>query len=257
MDKLRTFPSSAPEADLTQASGSRQAPAAVLEITAPCTCIGVDVPGVGHRHSVDCPRGRIWPYAAAVSPFELVDLGDSYLEEENRRNALLIKLLFASRALAKSRLVPMDESDSRSGNFCLECGMGEHLGVQPHTATCLTGGVLSVIAELVRPFSVKNSNEKEEALVSEPEADPSVSAVEQPGAQGDGIRTGLEQQAVEIVRTVVTKLYSRAINLDGTGDYRSLLVDEEELLGWAKTLNACDRLRDQAGSSESDSAVTE
>jgi hypothetical protein len=257
MDKPRTAPiSSALEADPPEGEHTQST-------AETCNCQPVDVPGVGPIHSLKCPTRDVkvvedWPFPRQQNPVSVAlrALVSQLDREREHRETLMIQLLFKARNLAAKQIWYEDLNGGQADPYCIECKMGENLGVLRHTASCLTGQVLDVIDALCALPSENNSKKKEEALVLEPEADRSVSAdLEQPGAAGDGIRSAPMQQAVEIVRTVVTQLYTKEIRQHRDTAFRNLLVHEEDLISWAKTLMHCDAIAERRGMDASDSPL--
>ncbi len=167
----------------------------------PCTCHGVDMPGVGVRHLSSCPmaqsasgsthgpavaRGRA--YVAGETPealhrfldeecgdltgasFDAVErarIADSAAgERKTRRDELLTHLLIAARIKAQRDLQRVPNFADRAGVICAECkqfGVGAHV---EHLATCGTGRILGVLADLCETVA---SNRKEAAAGGEVE----------------------------------------------------------------------------------------
>lgn len=156
-------------------------------------CVGSDLPGVGFVHSADCPctsspvrsgRGSVDGEVPVPQPLRNLAGGvtyDSDLSAENleRRDGLMAQLVFAARALAARNLIDVSPFDARFSLAeprirCAECHMEEHAGKLVHTATCRTGRVSGIIADLMKTLDV-NPTEKE-------------AAEGETGCVGDGIR---------------------------------------------------------------------
>ena len=109
-------------------------------------CSGIDSPEVGFVHAADCP----------LSPCHVTTLDgirSRAFPEAFRailREGLLARLLFDSRNLALSRL--RDQGFPFVGRQCLECGGSESPNIRlHHHASCLVGGVLKLVDELIAP----------------------------------------------------------------------------------------------------------
>jgi len=140
-------------------------------------CVGVDMPGIGHTHGPDCPamaRRAQLPEtladfasesacrdAAQVLGKEVreliaeIDASISAIDaRRTARESLFAQLLFAARDLAERNLRPSHVLAEYKGEEirtagCSECFMSEHLGRLQHTATCKTGRVLRIVADLM------------------------------------------------------------------------------------------------------------
>jgi len=140
-------------------------------------CQGVDVPGVGHTHSPECPamarraklpeplRSFVTDEAAFIAARQIAQETRELIAEihdkmsgmearRDRRETLLAELIFASRALAQRNIqrgLSARFADPLGPELtsCAECLMVEHQGRLPHTATCRTGRVLRIQADLI------------------------------------------------------------------------------------------------------------
>lgn len=166
---------------------------------APFCCAGVDLPGVGHVHSDDCPyhggpagmlggpiaHGR--PYVAGEVPEPLrslvegADLSARDFErirqmelKESKRERLLCQLMFAAKDLGEAQIEPLDGDEPA---FCTECvaeaRMGDAIAHEDH---CRTGRVLGILRDLAATLPEFNPSRKEAAPDGET------------GRAGDGIR---------------------------------------------------------------------
>ena len=137
---------------------------------------GVDFPGVGRVPPIDIqevtqalrdfldgdgpdiPIGRL-----DLRTYEEVAAANA---ETERREALLIKLLFAAKNLAASRVIASWPRPKFP--YCLECGAGgaPHIDLR-HASSCRTGRVLSAIAGLEAQVLDSNSTRKETAHIEQ------------------------------------------------------------------------------------------
>lgn len=134
-----------------------------------CTCGGVDLPGIGLGHRIDCPAafpsrglrsgreddaGARLPKAdgrggvLVLTPEEILALEEAQAREEARRKReeLYIQLAFAARDLAESRLRTYHLGDGG----CLECPTWADPAVElTHKADCKAGRVLSILDRMM------------------------------------------------------------------------------------------------------------
>jgi len=140
-------------------------------------CGGIDVPGVGHTHSPECPatarrsklpeplRSFVTDEAAFIAARQIAQETRELIAEihdkmsgmearRDRRETLLAELVFAARDLAMRNIqrgltARFADPLGPEHSSCAECLMVEHLGRLPHTPTCRTGRVLRIQADLI------------------------------------------------------------------------------------------------------------
>ncbi len=209
MDDSRTVPAiSTPELEQFWTDGVSAYPAETfLKNPGHTCCAGIDLPGIGLCHALDCPAAaRFAVGLRATAPGRGVVPGEVPPALRNHlRDGLLISLMFAAHHLAKSLIVTRHNFGGVASQICFEYRFESLHGVLDHTASCKTGRVLRLIADLEahREFEL-NSLRKEAASASEEGGAPATGFARAPrhsdrtAADALGLRAFLDEDTLRL-----------------------------------------------------------